>query len=467
MFARIFCISLLSIASILPCGSMHLASAEPANVSVSRKDFAFGRTIEVAGQSPLNVFEVPEDVYRVVTRSNLGDVRVFGSGGTVVPHEIVRIDPLVENTISNAAIPLFPIEGDSMSLSGNQAVEVSQDASGRMLRVWVPGNTAKTQTRTSYLLDLREFKQPLIGFSLNTENLPANRIINVQVEGSDDLESWRPMSATGVLARLTYVGQNIEQNSFEFSSAAPKYLRISFPDGDAVTLSGVQGRFLRTESRPMPERWLNLSTSADPEKPTTFLFDSGGFFPVQMFRAGLPQVNTLVRVRLSSRANAQMAWVPRFSGTLYRLATKDGELTTPAQTLSSVTTDRVWRLEIEGRDSQLGAGLPTLQLGWIPNELYFMAQGQAPFEFVYGSARAARADFGLPNLAALSKGRGGSPERAVLGEAHEIGGAASTVAPKIEEPLPWKKWTLWAVLIGFLAVVALMAKRLAQELKNS
>lgn len=446
------------------------AFADSSEHALTAQDFAYARPLEISGQAALYSFEVPEDLYRIATRNDLGDVRIFNSAGAAVPHEVSRADSSVENSVLNAVVPIFPIEGVSSAGMGGGEVEISQDASGKMLRVWLNGKDASKKgdiPSNSYLLDLRSFKRPLLAFDIQTEELSPNKLIDVQIDGSTDLKSWQPVAATGVLARLTYLGQEVIQNRFEVSGAAGLFLRLSFPNGDKVSIASIKGEFLNSEKKIRPERWMTLNASSDPKVPSTFFYDSAGSFPVRSFRIVLPQLNTFVRMRLSSRALPSAAWTPRYSGTLYRLATKGGELASAAQTLSSSTTDRLWRLEIEGKDSQLGSGSPNLVLGWVPNEIFFMAQGQPPFQLAYGSARAGAPDFGVGGLSSASLGQGISAEAAVLGEAREVGGIASTVAPIVEEPLPWKKWILWAVLIGFLGMVGLMAARLAKDLKNS
>lgn len=457
------CIALTAIC----CAARAVAASDP-GPPAGPKDFAYSRGVEISGQAALYSFQVPDDVYRIATRSDLGDLRIFNSEGAAAPHELSRVDASIEKSIVAAAIPFFPIEGSLPSGLGSNDIEVSQDASGKMLRVWIAGSQPKKEGgRSSYLLDLRNFKRQLVAFEIQSEDITPNKIVDVQIDGSPDLKDWRSVAASGVLARLNYLGQEVIQNRFEFSSGGAQFLRLSFPDDDKISIMSIKGEFLNSERKAPVESWLPLQSSRDPKLPTTFFFDSEGFFPARSVRVTLPQLNTFVRIRLSSKPTLEAAWVPRWNGTVYRLATKGGELGSAPQILGNGTSDRYWRLEVEGKDSQLGMGGPSLVLGWVPHEVYFIAQGQPPFQLAYGNARVAAADFGVAQLAAASAGQGIAAEAAILGEPREVGGMASRVLPKVEEPLPWKKWTLWAVLVGFLAVVGVMALRLAKDLKNS
>ena len=52
------------------------------------QDFAYGMPIEADGEAALYEIEIPAAVYRTVTRSDLGDIRVFNGQGEVVPHAL-------------------------------------------------------------------------------------------------------------------------------------------------------------------------------------------------------------------------------------------------------------------------------------------------------------------------------------------------------------------------------------------
>ncbi|HEX2933303.1 MAG TPA: DUF3999 family protein, partial [Candidatus Binatia bacterium] len=51
-------------------------------------DFAYGMTIHADGQEALYEIDIPPAVYRGVSRSDLGDIRIFNGQGEVVPHAL-------------------------------------------------------------------------------------------------------------------------------------------------------------------------------------------------------------------------------------------------------------------------------------------------------------------------------------------------------------------------------------------
>ncbi|MGH9861462.1 MAG: DUF3999 family protein, partial [Candidatus Acidiferrales bacterium] len=66
-----------------------LALAQSAALAAERpEDFAYGIPIQAGARSALYQVEIPLAVYRGVTRSDLGDVRVFSGAGETVPHAL-------------------------------------------------------------------------------------------------------------------------------------------------------------------------------------------------------------------------------------------------------------------------------------------------------------------------------------------------------------------------------------------
>ncbi len=447
------------------------ASAKPARV-LSVQDFAYARAIEAPGNSAIYTFSLPEDLYRAATRSDLGDVRVFNAAGMVVPTEISRTEPFIESLLVSSAIPFFPIEaapaaGNNAGGNSTDQIEISQDSAGKTVRVWMGGNDAKSDERgISYLLDLRSINSQLQALVLQPQELPANKIVEVQLESSSDLKRWHTLDCSGVLAKLNYLGQEVQQDKVQCNFAATKFLRLSFPSGDRIALQGLTGELVKSQRKVAAQRWIDVSGVPDPKLPGIVLYDTAGYFPVRSFRLQLPQVNTLAQVRLLSRPTDTATWATRFRGSAYRLTTKGGELSSPAQSIDMISNDRYWRLEIQGKDSQTGVGVPVLQLGWLSDEMYFMAQGTPPFRLTYGSAAVEPPDFGLGRLSRIAPGQETYPASASLGEVEQIRGEAARVA--VVEPLPiaWKKWLLWLALLGFVVVVGLMALRLAKDLKK-
>ncbi|MGV8944228.1 DUF3999 family protein, partial [Thermomonas sp.] len=111
--------------------------------------------------------------------------------------------------------------------------------------------------------------------------------------------------------------------------------------------------------------------------------------------------------------------------------------------------------------------VPVLRLGYQPEVMVFLAQGQPPFALVAGSARASRADAPLPHLVDAIRTRRGSdwqPATASLGTPTVLAGAqALQPAPPQRD---WKSWLLWGLLVLGAAVVAGFAASLLRQSKR-
>ena len=105
-----------------------------------------------------------------------------------------------------------------------------------------------------------------------------------------------------------------------------------------------------------------------------------------------------------------------------------------------------------------------LRLGYRPEVVVFLAEGNPPFALLAGSARASRQDAPLPQLVdalRAERGREWQPVTAALGTREALAGDAALqpVAP----PTDWKRWLLWSVLVVGALLVAGFASSLLRQ----
>jgi hypothetical protein len=72
------------------------------------EDFAYGMPIHADAQDALYELEIPAAVYRGVTRTDLGDVRVFNGHGEVVPHALRPRASSSSESGAAVSLPGFP-----------------------------------------------------------------------------------------------------------------------------------------------------------------------------------------------------------------------------------------------------------------------------------------------------------------------------------------------------------------------
>ena len=429
-----------------------LASAHASWAQVGPNDFARG--IEVTTTEAGAIFRVtlPRDVYATATSARLDDVRVFNADGAAVPITIRRAIPAGDTSL--AAAPHFPMYSPLAS-SGQTSAQVRLDAQGAVVEV--TGAAASGQTLSSYLIDVSGVEAPLAGLSLTWQvREDASFLAHLRVEGSDDLNRWQTLVPSAAVARMRHGDFTVTQSAIELSGVRARYLRLSWPlELREVTLQDVQVR-TQTAAPPQEPRWEALTPSIVPDMPGLASFDAGARLPVERVDVEFADATGAAQVTISSRADASAPTVARYTGLFYSLSEADTRLTN-APARIALTTARYWTIETM-RDGGWGARPPRLKLGWIPQELWFVAQGPGPYTLAYGSARVGPTDAPVAALlAALDDSRDRLHE-ASLGSPFDLGGAAMLAAPR-----SWRRELLWGALVLAVIVLGAFALRLIRN----
>ncbi len=196
---------------------------------------------------------------------------------------------------------------------------------------------------------------------------------------------------------------------------------------------------------------------------TYYQFTLDGRFPMARADVAL-DANAAAEWTLESRDADDGQWQRRAGPWVaFQVGAGDGDERSAEQSLAGIVRDHQWRLSSRAPVN----GVPMLRLGYQPEVMVFLAQGQPPFALVAGSARATRADAPLPQLVdAIRARRGGDwqPANATLGAPAELAGAQAL------QPLPprrdWKSWLLWSLLVLGAVVVAGFAASLLRASKT-
>ena len=121
-------------------------------------------------------------------------------------------------------------------------------------------------------------------------------------------------------------------------------------------------------------------------------------------------------------------------------------------------------MHVDPATGGLGAGLPKLRAGWLPQHIVFAARGSAPFMLAYGSATAPRRRCRSARWCPATTPRTRrSIGVAVAQPAQAVAGNAARLTPAVD----WKRWVLWLTLLLGVAVLGTMAWRLSRELQQA
>jgi len=424
------------------------------------EDFAEGMPLVSMQPGSAYQLRLPEPVYALSTRSDLGDIRVFNGDGQVVQHgfctppEQRRTHTKTYPVAIHGLPPGRPGEGPGMRL----AIDT---ADGLRVRRWQPSESeadAPVSGAFEYILDTREVDGPITRLHLDWRwRSPEGREeLPIRVDASDDLKQWRTVVSRSTLLRVG--GDALENATVSLPERDYRFLRLIPEDERAREwLQGVAALTTRTEVEAAPLTWAAAEPRAGDGDPTAgYLFERTRPAMARQWRLRLPGPNRVLQVRLDSRAEQSAAWRSRFQGAV---ASGRDAVVTDAHPIGA-TDDRFWRLEIVSGTEALAGAPVGLDLGYRPRRLGFLAQGEGPFLLAYGSGRVPPAQ----TLDCAALGEHPLAASAALEERRVLGGEAALRPPPQSTPV--RRLVLWGVLILGAALVAAMAIALLAKLRD-
>ncbi|MEW5756244.1 MAG: DUF3999 domain-containing protein [Pseudomonadota bacterium] len=441
-----------------------------ADAPLRPSDFAYGMTLQERQSAALYSLELPEEVYRRVTRADLGDLRVFNAAGEVVPH--VLRQPASESEPEppqSVSLPFYPLYIESDREGGAAAVRIIPGPQGPHVDLRVHNGGPQTdKTISHYVIEVSAVRAPLQQLHLKWQERSATFIANVTVETSDDMGQWRNIGG-GTLADLFYGDYHLQREALQLAGETGKYLRISWPPGEKhVRLSSVTARIAHVRQEE-PLHWTAAQAAGSEVTAGRYRFVADGHYPIERLEVVLPQQNTVVKTRIASSPDEQGAHRRQhYHGVIYALQ-QEGQVFTSGPITINRTYDRYWDIAVDQQAGGLGSGQPQLKLGWRPQQLVFLARGNGPFTLAFGSVSvgALPVDSSLHGMLS-SLGSGGEHASmvrpAVAQEVRTLGGEARLKSPP--PPLPWKKWLLWVVLLLGVAAMLLIARSLYRDMKR-
>ncbi len=448
-------------------------SPSMANATLKPADFAYGMALSLEDNGAVYRFTIPQEVYDTVTRDDLGDIRIFNSTDAVVPH-ILR-QPKKRNKIHEVtkALPFFPLyRAEDNTGTDSLRVRIEKGGDGTIVNVESDNaGVGKKQTLSGYLIDATGHGKQLHTLHITWQAKEENFVTTVSVEYSNDLTHWSTLVPRATLARMQFNGHSITRERITLSPKTARYLRLSWPAGqDGIEVE----KILAVEQTGEPERksiWTALKGKPGPDdtknKITAYEYESPGRLPVDRVRLRFTEKNTLVKATFFSRPDPETTWRHRKSGIFYNLSFDQTALVQDSVSVGQ-SSDRYWRVEMEGGPYSDPGNIPMVELGWQPHELLFVARGNGPFMLAYGSARLGQEELNnsAPGLLAQVMGKDGE---ALLKEAallpKTVLSGPDLLVPK-PPPLPWRKWLLWGILVVGVGIIARMALSLGKGLNK-
>ncbi len=439
-------------------------ASQPADDVPAYTDYAYGWQIEPQATADFYEILLPLEVYRSVTDRALRDVGVYSASGTAVPR-VIRHAP--EDTAAperRVALKPLPVVARAGAAAGDVRLSLERSESGTKLSLEsAPTDAAEPQELVAYVIELNETVQPPLALELEWPAELEPFIARLEVAGSTDLEQWHTLGS-GTIAALRQDEASIERRRIALGARQARYLRVTWrhaPAGWRLT------RLLACYSDDATDTSRESLTLAPVERDRVdggYIYDTGGAVLIDRLSVDLPGDNVVVRASLYEWRAAEERWVLAHNGLFYHLRS-DGEALRNEPVAVAPRRASRWKVVVERGRRELD---PTLTVGWRPDRLLFVAEGEGPWRLVAGSA--ADGEHGYPQQRLF-----GDPEIDQLLE-HTAGAAAATLGPRQElggpsrlqarPVLPWRRWLLWLGLTAGVLVVASMAVRLWRQLRS-
>lgn len=426
-------------------------------------DYAQGIRVQPVSDRPVVEAALPDDVYRMVTRADLADVRVFNADGIAVPHAFCASPETTEPTATQESLPVFEVQGAVPQRDGTR-VEV-QTSAGVAVNVQQDDRTTAGTTQTrAHVIDARAIPDELRAMQFDWQSPDGASEAHVSIEASEDLDRWQTVVGASTLLKVAQGEQQLQRHSVKLPQRVYQYLRVVRTDrGPPLEIASVIAERV-TAPQPIDPSWFSATVVAT-DAANTLLFDSSRLAPVTYARLLLPQENTALRVTIDSRPDEKAQWRQQWSGEVYSILSAGERRVSPPAEFGS-TADRYWRIT-PAKAGDLFAQGATLDLGYRPARLRFLAQGSGPFMLAYGSRRAEAAPLQQCNSLLADVGSRDLAEmrgEAAFSAPQPLGGAAAF--KPLPKQTPLRLMVLWGVLIAGVALVAAMALSLLKRLNS-
>ncbi|OQP71047.1 hypothetical protein IA54_015685 [Xanthomonas phaseoli pv. syngonii LMG 9055] len=408
-----------------------------------RQDYRQQWPLQVTG-SDAGLYQLTLDaaVYRIAHDAALRDVTVIDARGQELLTAWLPMDAVPAAAVRRQRLPVFALPAGAAPANGDLQLIAERDASGAVRRLegrFATGAVAAGRG-VSWLIDASALRDRPRALVLDWEgDMPVQA--QMRVEGSDDLRDWRVLASSAMVMALDNQAQRLQQRRIALDDGA-RYLRLVTTSGALPALRVVEAE-LEGIAMSTPPQWLDLPGTA---RDAALVYVLPGRFPISQLDVGGSQAEAVEWI-VASRDSDDAPWLQRAGPWLaYRLG-QGTAAASPPQLLSAPVRDRQWRLvAAQGRST----AVPTLRVGYRPERLMFLAQGQPPYALVAGSARAQRTDAPLgAMLQALRRERGAQwqPAQARLAaQAQPLAGDAALLPAAT--PHDWKRWLLWGLLVG-------------------
>lgn len=421
--------------------------------------FAVSYPLAAAPGAKAYVVSMPEDVYAWAVRdAGLTDVVVVDAKGRQVAAGIYRAaDPTSRPLTVDAPMLTVP-----PSANGAVGPRIQRSTTGDILIE--PGAAATSGKPTEWLVDAR---QPLRPERIEFAPLGRDANLRIDIDASTNLQDWTPLVRGASVVSLGSGDGAVDARVVKLAGDTARYYRVRVTSGDApwadghpgsVTLSGtVTDALAKDES---PRRWLDLgpTDTATKDQGVDYDYRLPAAVPVGALRVKLGRGDNVARLDAIAVQDTMRG---EQLGTLVVTPGAPNGDVHPLE-LTPIRRDLIRLHSVTPLREP-----PRLLVGWRPDRIVFLPEGDGPYRLLVGSRSERRPAWPIDEAVAALRKEGGPawrPAEATTGRAQELAGKKA-VDPA-DAPFDWTRPLLWVVLLLGAAVVAAMAASLLRKPKN-
>lgn len=428
-------------------------------------DYAWGFPIDVNEDASFYAVELPLEVNQSVTDPALRDAGVFNSDGNPVSRVFEQADSDREPVERTNPLPMLPLYEAAESRTDQDGLSLEREGDSMQFKFDLEDLLAPEENEklVAYIVDSRQTDDNAAALDLVWGQTEPGFMGRVMVDGGNDLQNWSPVGSA-VVAYLREDAASIEQRRVRLRRGDFDFLRIRW-EGLPETwhLSQVMGVYLDGTTDAVRKHVTLDSSGTDPDDGGR-IFSLGGAPVVDQVRVVLPEPNTVISAQVFYWAKRREQWLPISRGSYHHIIRNNNAVMSDPLKMKKTRTDQFKVVITRGPAD----ALIQLEVGWRPDRLLFLAQGQAPFTLATGSADDKMRQFpqqriyGARSLADLAEKNGGVVT-AALGARYSLGGAQRLVATR---QINWRTFLLWFGLVMGVAFVGFMATKTIRELKS-
>lgn len=438
------------------------------SAQAAESDYAFAWPLTTGDDASVWQVELTPAMLAASRDPQLADIDIFNAAATPVPVAWLPVDLAAIALSDTVGLPLFAVPATDLKAAPDAVhLQLQRDSDGHLRTLNVDVDSLAKASNKDLILDASaavrdggRLDRLLFDWPASASDLR----LRIAVDASDDLEDWRNQVPAATVLQLRRDGTELVRRAIDLNPPASlPYWRLRFLDGVAPAGLQVRAERIAASTQPRPQRqWIDLEGHAGNAPPDRSVheYSAAAALAVQTLDIALADDNSISALQVFSRSDATQPWRPRGGITAFRLRDGAGSLANDPLQLSSEERASDWR--IEARPALAMA--PHLRIGYRPDRLVFLAQGEGPYRLAVGSASQRRNE--APVSTALSEIRqrnGGDwqPPLAATGKRIDLSGDAAYAKPA--PPLAWKTWLLWAVLLLGAILVSSFALSLLRK----